>query len=75
MKKTPCVTSDCNKGVKLPNSIKCFGLKLKHRNQVAKKEAPEVSFHRGKVHVLYGFSAPKEGTSVTFGNNSHCAQN
>lgn len=42
---------------------------------MAKKEAPEVSFHRGEVHVLYGFLAPQEGPSVTFEENSHCAQN
>lgn len=42
---------------------------------MAKKEAPEVSFHRGEVHVIYGFSAPKEGTLVTCGKISHGAQN
>ena len=42
---------------------------------MTKKEAPEVSFHRGEVHVIYGFLDPEGVTSVTFGKNSHGAQN
>lgn len=40
---------------------------------MAEKEAPEVSFHR-EVQVICGSVAPKEGTSVVFAENSHCAQ-
>lgn len=63
----------CNTGVKVPGCIRCFWLKLKCGNWNAKKEAPEVSFHRGDVHVLYGLLGPGQGASVTCAEKSHCA--
>ena len=74
---TPRVISDyATQGSSCLTVLTAFGQNENVEIWVAKKEAPEVSFHGGEVQVICGFGAPRAGgTSVTFAEDSHCAQN